>query len=54
MTDIVKRNYKESELREAERFKEGKPNSHLANDSSQYLSAHVFLTSVRLMVVCRG
>lgn len=29
-----KRNYKDSEINNAERFKEGKPNSHLANDSS--------------------
>ncbi|PNS18750.1 hypothetical protein CAC42_5289 [Sphaceloma murrayae] len=27
------RTYKDSELNDAERFKEGKPNSHLANDS---------------------
>ncbi|KAH7116091.1 hypothetical protein B0J11DRAFT_117289 [Dendryphion nanum] len=27
------RNYKDEELNNAERFKEGKPNSHLANDS---------------------
>jgi len=27
------RNYKDSEINNAERFKEGKPNSHLANDS---------------------
>ncbi|KAF1989162.1 hypothetical protein K402DRAFT_461561 [Aulographum hederae CBS 113979] len=27
------RNYKDSEINDAERFKEGKPNSHLANDS---------------------
>ncbi|KAF2816452.1 uncharacterized protein BDZ99DRAFT_350725, partial [Mytilinidion resinicola] len=27
------RNYKDEELNEAERFKEGKENSHLANDS---------------------
>ncbi|KAL8700052.1 MAG: hypothetical protein Q9201_005656 [Fulgogasparrea decipioides] len=28
------RNVKESEANEAERYKEGQPNSHLANDSS--------------------
>ncbi|KAI9667595.1 MAG: hypothetical protein M1821_000411 [Bathelium mastoideum] len=27
------RNYKDSEINDAERYKEGKPNSHLANDS---------------------
>ncbi|OCK84056.1 hypothetical protein K432DRAFT_345912 [Lepidopterella palustris CBS 459.81] len=27
------RNYKDEEINTAERFKEGKPNSHLANDS---------------------
>ncbi|KAF2226767.1 hypothetical protein BDZ85DRAFT_256738 [Elsinoe ampelina] len=27
------RNYKDSEVNNAERYKEGKPNSHLANDS---------------------
>lgn len=27
------RNYKQSELNDAERYKEGKPNSHLAQDS---------------------
>ncbi|KAK8219273.1 hypothetical protein M8818_001007 [Zalaria obscura] len=27
------RNYKNSEINDAERYKEGKPNSHLANDS---------------------
>lgn len=28
------RNVKDSEVNEAERYKEGQPNSHLANDSS--------------------
>lgn len=28
------RTVKDSEINEAERYKEGKPNSHLANDSS--------------------
>lgn len=28
------RTYKDSELNDAERYKEGKPNSHLAQDSS--------------------
>lgn len=28
------RNYKDSEINNAERYKEGKENSHLANDSS--------------------
>lgn len=37
LANILQRNYKDSELRETERFKEGKQNSHLANDSSQYL-----------------
>lgn len=31
------RNVKDSEKNEAERYKEGKENSHLANDSSMYL-----------------
>ncbi|KAL8939261.1 MAG: hypothetical protein Q9211_002817 [Gyalolechia sp. 1 TL-2023] len=30
------RNVKQSEINEAERYKEGQPNSHLANDSSPY------------------
>ena len=29
------RNYKDSELNDAERYNEGKANSHLANDSSK-------------------
>ncbi|KAF2660979.1 hypothetical protein K491DRAFT_580584, partial [Lophiostoma macrostomum CBS 122681] len=32
------RNYKDSELNEAERYKEGKPNSHLPNDSKDQRS----------------
>ncbi|KAK5121715.1 hypothetical protein LTR85_004590 [Meristemomyces frigidus] len=28
------RNYKDSEIKDAERYKEGQPNSHLANDST--------------------
>jgi hypothetical protein len=28
------RNMKDSEIKDAERYKEGQPNSHLANDSS--------------------
>lgn len=31
------RNVKDSELNERDRYKEGKENSHLANDSSKYL-----------------
>lgn len=33
---ISQRNYKDSEIKEAERYKEGKPNSHLAQDSSGF------------------
>ncbi|KAL9596763.1 MAG: hypothetical protein Q9219_005588 [cf. Caloplaca sp. 3 TL-2023] len=29
------RNYKDSEINEAERYKEGQPNSHLATDSKE-------------------
>merc|ERR1712032_115691 len=32
------RNYKDSEINTAERYKEGKPNSHLANDSKDQRS----------------
>ena len=32
------RNVKDSEVNEAERYKEGQPNSHLANDSSMQLN----------------
>ena len=32
------RNVKDSEVNEAERYKEGQPNSHLANDSSTQLN----------------
>lgn len=40
------RNYKDEEINTAERFKEGKPNSHLANDSSIYTPcAHAFSSS---------
>lgn len=31
------RNYKDSEINDAERFKEGQSNSHKANDSSMWL-----------------
>ena len=37
------RNVKDSEINEAERYKEGKPNSHLANDSSMLRSCIDFL-----------
>ncbi len=33
---IMQKNYKDSEINEAERYKEGKPNSHLAQDSSTF------------------
>jgi hypothetical protein len=39
------RNYKNEELNNAERYKEGKPNSHLAQDSSIYPSpTHLLLS----------
>lgn len=34
MLIAAQRNYKDSEINDAERFKEGKENSHKANDSS--------------------
>jgi hypothetical protein len=34
------RNYKQSELNTAERYNEGKPNSHLPQDSSTWSSHH--------------
>jgi len=37
------RNYKQSELNQADRYNEGKPNSHLPNDSSVFL----FLYAIR-------
>lgn len=34
------RNVKDSEIKDAERYKEGPPNSHLANDSSTLFKVH--------------
>lgn len=39
------RNYKQSELNDAQRYNEGKPNSHLQNDSSMS-SPHTLLKSI--------
>ncbi len=39
------RNVKDSEVNEAERYKEGQPNSHKANDSSTYINARLASTS---------
>jgi hypothetical protein len=38
------RNYKQSELHDRERYQEGKPNSHLPNDSSTW-SSHNYNTA---------
>lgn len=38
------RNVKNSEVNEAERYKEGKPHSHAANDSSQSFSLKMICT----------
>ena len=44
------RNVKDSEVKHAERYKEGKPNSHLSNDSSTSKSCfdvfHVLLANI--------
>lgn len=37
------RNYKDSEVNEADRYKEGKQNSHLANDSSKSIGGYSLL-----------
>lgn len=44
------RNSKQSEVNQAERFKEGKENSHKANDSSQY--RYSCTSAIRKLTYC--
>jgi hypothetical protein len=37
LTARLQRNYKDSEVQDRLRYKEGQPNSHLVNDSSAFL-----------------
>ena len=48
------RNSKDSETKGAERFKEGKPNSHLANDSSKDLESSLRVCIGALLVLTRS
>lgn len=43
------RNSKESESKHAERYHEGQKNSHLANDSSEFLSSFPLLSSASFL-----
>ena len=43
------RNVKDSEVNEAERYKEGQPNSHLANDSSTQFNDSCYVFSEPLI-----
>ncbi|KAK6385298.1 hypothetical protein LTR65_009224 [Meristemomyces frigidus] len=44
------RNYKDSEIKDAERFKEGKENSHKANDSSAKAQLNTLIDSRKLTI----
>ena len=49
------RNVKDSEKNEAQRYKEGQPNSHIANDSStQYRPTRMLYQPTDHYGLCRG